>query len=60
MFSGPISTGPLMRKGLADIKLVLLGALPIIVGGMSGSMAAIYLASSFVNNLMGSFVYRLD
>lgn len=47
MFSGLISTGPLMRKGLADIKLVLLGALPIIVGGMSGSMAAIYLASSF-------------
>ena len=36
MFSGLISTGPLMRKGLADIKLVLLGALPIIVGGMSG------------------------
>ena len=47
MFSGLISTGPLMRKGLADIKLVLLGALPIIVGGMSGSMVAIYLASSF-------------
>ena len=33
-----------MRKGLADIKLVLLGALPIIVGGMSGSFTAIYLA----------------
>ena len=36
MFSGLISTGPLMRKGLADIKLVFLGALPIIFGGMSG------------------------
>ena len=47
MFSGLISTGPLMRKGLADIKLVLLGALPIIVGGMSGSVAAIYLANNF-------------
>lgn len=47
MFSGLISTGPLMRKGLADIKLVLLGALPIIIGGMSGSMTAIYLTSSF-------------
>ena len=47
MFSGLISTGPLMRKGLADIKLVLLGALPIIVGGMSGSLAAIYLANNF-------------
>ena len=44
MFSGLISTGPLMRKGLADIKLVLLGALPIIVGGMSGSFTAIFLA----------------
>ena len=44
MFSGLISTGPLMRKGLADIKLVLLGAIPIIIGGMSGSFSAIYLA----------------
>ena len=44
MFSGLISTGPLMRKGLADIKIVLLGALPIIIGGMSGSFTAIYLA----------------
>ena len=44
MFSGLISTGPLMRKGLADIKLVLLGAIPIIVGGMTGSFTAIYLA----------------
>ena len=47
MFSGLISTGPLMRKGLADIKLVLLGALPIIVGGMSGSFTAIHLAQQF-------------
>ena len=44
MFSGLISTGPLMRKGLADIKIVLLGALPIIIGGMSGSFTAIHLA----------------
>ena len=47
MFSGLISTGPLMRKGLADIKLVLLGAIPIIVGGMTGSFTAIYLAQRF-------------
>ena len=47
MFSGLISTGPLMRKGLADIKLVLLGALPIIIGGMSGSFAAIHLARQY-------------
>ena len=44
MFSGLVSTGPLMRKGLADVKLVFLGALPIIVGGMLGSLSAIYLA----------------
>ena len=44
MFSGLVSTGPLMRKGLADVKLVFLGALPIIVGGMLGSIAAISLA----------------
>ena len=47
MFSGLISTGPLMRKGLADIKLVLLGALPIIIGGMSGSFTAIHLARQY-------------
>ena len=44
MFSGLVSTGPLMRKGLADVKLVSLGALPIIVGGMLGSISAISLA----------------
>ena len=44
MFSGLVSTGPLMRKGLADVKLVFLGALPIIVGGMLGSISAISLA----------------
>ena len=30
MFSGLVATGPFMRKGLADIKLVFLGALPIL------------------------------
>ena len=44
MFSGLVSTGPLMRRGLADVKLVFLGALPIIVGGMLGSLSAISLA----------------
>tara|TARA_A100001015_G_scaffold285891_1_gene353921 strand:+ start:2963 stop:4054 length:1092 start_codon:yes stop_codon:yes gene_type:complete len=47
MFSGLISTGPLMKKGLSDIKLVMLGAIPIIFGGMSGSWLAIYLANNF-------------
>ena len=47
MFSGLISTGPLMKKGLADIKLVMLGSIPVIFGGMSGSWMAIYLSNNF-------------
>ena len=44
MFSGLVASGPFMRKGLADIKLVFLGALPILVGGFVGSMAAVSLS----------------
>ena len=36
MFSGLVASGPFMRKGLADIKLVFLGALPILIGGFVG------------------------
>jgi uncharacterized membrane protein YfcA len=43
MFSGLVASGPFMRKGLADIKLVFLGALPILLGGFLGSVAAITL-----------------
>lgn len=46
MFSGLVSSGPLMRSGLADIKLVMFGALPIIVGAMFGAHAAIELAGT--------------
>ena len=46
MFSGLVSTGPLMRRGLADVKLVFFAALPIIIGGMLGSLLAIHLAKS--------------
>ncbi len=53
MFSGLISTGPLMKKGLSDIKLVMLGAIPVIFGGMSGSWLAIYLANNFGENSDG-------
>ena len=49
-----------MRKGLADIKLVFLGSLPILTGGFAGSVGAIYLAKemadtgdSFVRLLLG-------
>ena len=44
MFSGLVSTGPFMRKGLADVKIVFFGALPIIIGGLGGAFAAIVLA----------------
>jgi uncharacterized membrane protein YfcA len=47
MFSGLVSSGPLMRSGLADIKLVMFGAIPIIVGAMSGAHAAVELADAF-------------
>jgi hypothetical protein len=33
-----------MRKGLADVKIVFFGALPIIIGGLGGAFAAIILA----------------
>ena len=45
MFSGLVSTGPFMRRGLADVKLVFFGAVPIIVGGLGGAFAAIIMAS---------------
>ena len=44
MFSGLVASGPFMRKGLADIKLVFLGALPILLGGFLGSFAAVKLS----------------
>lgn len=46
MFSGLVSSGPFMRNGLADIKLVLYCAIPIIVGAMAGATTAIQLAST--------------
>ena len=47
MFSGLVASGPFMRKGLADIKLVFLGAIPILLGGFLGSVAAITLFDYF-------------
>ena len=46
MFSGLVSSGPFMRKGLADIRLVFYCAIPIIIGAMAGSHAAITLAEN--------------
>ena len=41
MFSGLISTGPFMRKGLSNIKLVAYGAAPICGGAAIGAAGAI-------------------
>jgi len=47
MFSGLISAGPFMRHGLADIRLVLYCAVPITLGAIAGSQAAIILHEHF-------------
>ncbi len=41
MFSGLISSGPFMRQGLADIRLIFLCAVPITGGAIMGSKTAI-------------------
>lgn len=46
MFSGLVSSGPFMRKGLADIRLVFYCAIPIILGAMAGAQVAISMAES--------------
>lgn len=43
MFSGLISSGPFMKKGLANIRLVVYGAIPITVGASIGAALAIVL-----------------
>jgi len=43
MFSGLISSGPFMRKGLANSRIVFYCAVPFIIGGIGGSTLAIYL-----------------
>ena len=58
MFSGLVATGPFMRKGLADIKLVFLGALPILIGGLLGSFAAIFM-SKYLGET-GDYLVRLS
>jgi len=45
MFSGLISSGPFMKKGLSDIKVVFYCSVPIVVGALAGSFAAIALQS---------------
>ncbi|MFA9461382.1 sulfite exporter TauE/SafE family protein [Thiohalorhabdus sp. Cl-TMA] len=57
MFSGLVSSGPFMRKGLADVKIVFYCAIPIILGGMLGSYAAI--ALSEIMGAEGDAIVRL-
>lgn len=45
MFSGLISSGPFMKKGMADIKLVFFASVPIVIGAISGSFGAIFLST---------------
>jgi len=44
MFSGLISSGPFMRKGLAECRIVYFCSVPIIVGAIAGALSAVYLA----------------
>jgi len=46
MFSGLVSSGPFMRKGLADIRLVFYCAIPIIIGAMLGAQTALSVAEN--------------
>ena len=57
MFSGLVSSGPFMRKGLADVHLVFYCAIPIIIGAMAGSHAAIGLSASMGST--GDAIVRL-
>ncbi|HMB31597.1 MAG TPA: sulfite exporter TauE/SafE family protein [Desulfohalobiaceae bacterium] len=57
MFSGLISSGPFMKKGLADIKVVFYCSVPIVIGAISGSFGAIFLSSHM--GAMGDAVVRL-
>ena len=57
MFSGLVSTGPFMRKGLADIKIVLYCSVPLVIGAMAGSIVAIYLRTTM--EATGDAILRL-
>lgn len=57
MFSGLVSSGPFMRKGLADIRIVFYCAIPIVIGGYSGARVAIYMADEM--GATGDSIVRL-
>jgi hypothetical protein len=57
MFSGLISTGPFMRRGLSEVKVVFFCSVPIVVGGTAGALSAIHLAK--VMGATGDAIVRL-
>jgi len=44
MFSGLISTGPFMRAGLSNVRIVFFCAIPISVGALAGAFSAVALS----------------
>ena len=57
MFSGLISTGPFMRQGLSEVKIVFYCSIPIVVGATAGAFSAIKMAA--VMGAAGDAVVRL-
>jgi len=57
MFSGLISTGPFMRQGLSEVKIVFYCSIPIVVGAMAGAFSAIKMAA--VMGATGDAIVRL-
>jgi uncharacterized membrane protein YfcA len=57
MFSGLISTGPFMNKGLTDLKIVLYCGVPIVIGAVAGSTGAVYMQA--IMGETGDAVVRL-
>lgn len=57
MFSGLISTGPFMRRGLSNVRIVFFCAVPISVGAMAGAYSAVVLSAYMGNR--GDAIVRL-
>ncbi len=57
MFSGLISTGPFMRQGLSEVKIVFYCSIPIVVGATAGAFSAIKMAA--VMGAAGDAIVRL-
>jgi uncharacterized membrane protein YfcA len=57
MFSGLVSSGPFMKRGLADVRLVFYCAVPIIIGALAGARSAILLSQAL--GASGDAIVRL-